>query len=254
MEEINLYDLLRYYAQKWLVIISIAIGGAGIGIVYAYFIQQPVYESSATVLLLDTERTTANQESVTLNNYMELMTSRRVLEPVIDRLNYSGSYDTLVENITVTNARGTDMITVSMSTNNARTSRALLESTLQEFGEQARNLYGDTSVRTSVVDAASEPNNPSNVKPVQQIGLATAAAIALAFIILFFMFDYKNSRRSKEESQQKSRPTTASRKKKEIQPLRSTDQEADDPLDSLINEIETKARKQQPQRRSRKLQ
>ena len=57
MEEINLYDLLRFYAKKWLTIASFAIAGAIIGVIFTYYIQQPLYKSSATVLLVGTNRT-----------------------------------------------------------------------------------------------------------------------------------------------------------------------------------------------------
>ena len=67
MEEINLYDLLRFYAKKWLTIASFAIAGAIIGVIFTYYIQQPLYKSSATVLLVGTNRT-SGQESVVLNN------------------------------------------------------------------------------------------------------------------------------------------------------------------------------------------
>ena len=87
MEEINLYDLLRFYAKKWLTIASFAIAGAIIGVIFTYYIQQPLYKSSATVLLVGTNRT-SGQESVVLNNYVKLFTSRRVLTPVIDKHDY----------------------------------------------------------------------------------------------------------------------------------------------------------------------
>ncbi len=198
MEEINLYDLLRFYAKKWLIIVSFAIAGAIIGLIYTYYIQQPTYKSSATILLVGTNRTAANQESVVLNNYVQLFTSHRVLDPVIEKADYDKGYDTLVADTTAENAKNTDIIDLSISTSKAKTSKALLDNAIQEFGQQAKELYGDNSVRISVVDAASLPGAASNIKPVQQIGIATIAAAVLAIIGLFFAYDYRHSNLKKE--------------------------------------------------------
>ena len=192
MEEINLYDLLRFYAKKWLTIASFAIAGAIIGVIFTYYIQQPLYKSSATVLLVGTNRT-SGQESVVLNNYVKLFNSRRVLTPVIAKHDYDKSFDSLVANTTAENTKNTDFISLSMSTTDAKTSRVMLESTIQEFGKQAKELYGDNSVRISIVDAADTPTSPNNVKPLQQIGIATVALTALSIIGLFFVYDYKHS-------------------------------------------------------------
>ena len=192
MEEINLYDLLRFYAKKWLTIASFAIAGAIIGVIFTYYIQQPLYKSSATVLLVGTNRT-SGQESVVLNNYVKLFNSRRVLTPVIAKHDYDKSFDSLVANTTAENTKNTDFISLSMSTTDAKTSKVMLESAIQEFGKQAKELYGDNSVRISIVDAANAPNGSTNVKPLQQIGIATVALTALSIIGLFFVYDYKHS-------------------------------------------------------------
>ena len=209
MEEINLYDLLRFYAKKWLTIASFAIAGAIIGVIFTYYIQQPLYKSSATVLLVGTNRT-SGQESVVLNNYVKLFNSRRVLTPVITKHDYDKSFDSLVANTTAENTKNTDFISLSMSTTDAKTSKVMLESAIQEFGKQAKELYGDNSVRISIVDAANTPTGSTNVKPLQQIGIATVALTALSIIGLFFVYDYKHSQLTKAANAQpaaKKKPT-----------------------------------------------
>lgn len=193
MEEINLYDLLRFYAKRWLTIAIAAMIGAIISITYTYFIQQPQYKSSATILLVGTDHSSSNQGSVTLNNYVKLFTSRRVIDPVITNNDYSEDYKTLSGNTTAENVKNTDIINVSMSTSNPKTSKALLESAIQEFEKQSKSLYGNSSVKISVVDSADTPNGPSNIKPLQQIGLVAAASVVLTVIVLFFIYDYRKS-------------------------------------------------------------
>ena len=193
MEEINLYDLLRYYAKRWLTITIALMVGAIVGTIYTFYIQQPQYKSSATVLLIGANNTGSNQGSVTINNYVNLFTSRRVLDPVISKLEYNGGYEKLASNTTAENTKNTDIIKLSLKTSSAKDSKALLEAAIQEFDNQSKALYGKTSVKLNVVDSATMPSAPDNVKPVQQIGVATAGAGFLAIVALFFVYDYRKS-------------------------------------------------------------
>ena len=194
MEEINLYDLMRFYARKWLTIATVVMIGATLGIIYTFFVQQPEYKSTATLLLIGTGRT-SNQESVVLNNYVQLFESRRILEPVIAEQKYDGTYDKLASNTTAENVKNTDIIDVSISTSSPKTSKALLEAAIVKFREEAKTLYGDGAIKINVVDAADTPTAPTNVKPLQQIGIAIAAAFALAIVALFFIYDYTTSKK-----------------------------------------------------------
>lgn len=214
MEEINLYDLLRYYVKRWLTIAIAIIVGATIGLVYTFYVQQPQYKSTATVLLIGVNNTGNNQGSVTINNYVNLFTSRRVLEPVIDKLGYNGNYEKLAKSTTAENTKNTDIIKLTMRTNDAKTSKSLLESAIQEFDTQAKALYGKTSVKINVVDSATTPSAPDNIKPVQQIGVATAATTMLTIIALFFVYDYRKSQvTAKQKGVHLEPPTTKARKK-----------------------------------------
>lgn len=204
MEEIDLYDLLRFYAKKWLTIATFVMLGGIAGVAYTYFVQSPQYTSKATILLVGTNRTSSASDSVTLNNYVQLFTSRRVLEPVITEHEYNKGYDTLVSNTTAQNTKNTDIINVSISTSDAKQSKALLEDGIQSFRKQARELYGDNTIKINIVDAASLPGQPTNVKPVMQIGLAVAAGFALGIISLFFMYDYRMSAGKRRRAQRQS--------------------------------------------------
>lgn len=194
MEEINLYDLMRFYARKWLTIATVVMIGAILGVIYTFFVQQPQYKSTATLLLVGTGRT-SNQESVVLNNYVQLFESRRILEPVIAEQKYDSTYDKLAANTNAENVKNTDIINVSISTSSPKTSKALLEAAIEKFRNEAKTLYGDGAIKISVVDAADAPVAPTNVKPIQQIGLAIVAAFALAIVALFFIYDYTTAQK-----------------------------------------------------------
>ena len=185
---------MRFYARKWLTIATVVMIGAILGVIYTFFVQQPQYKSTATLLLVGTGRT-SNQESVVLNNYVQLFESRRILEPVIAEQKYDATYDKLAANTTAENVKNTDIINVSISTSSPKTSKALLEAAIEKFRNEGKTLYGDGAIKINVVDAADAPIAPTNVKPIQQIGLAIAAAFALAIVALFFIYDYATSKK-----------------------------------------------------------
>ena len=206
---------MRFYARKWLTIATVVMIGATLGIIYTFFVQQPQYKSTATLLLIGTGRT-SNQESVVLNNYVQLFESRRILEPVIAEQKYDATYDKLAANTTAENVKNTDISNVSITTSNPKTSKALLEAAIEKFRNEGKTLYGDGAIKINVVDAADAPVAPTNVKPIQQIGLATVAAFALAIAALFFIYDYAatqtKSKLATTANKPVSKPTSARKK------------------------------------------
>lgn len=188
MQEINLYDLLRYYARNWLNLLSALFIGAIIGLVYTNFIQTPLYKSDATMLVVGAR---TSQDATINNNYTELFKSRRVLETVIQQQGYAGNYEQLLARTTATNDKNTDIIKVSIADPASSKSEQLLSASLEAFKKEAGALYGSNNIKT--VDAASAPSTPYNVNILMQVGLAMAATFFLLIIILFFVYDYRTS-------------------------------------------------------------
>lgn len=185
MDEVNLYDLLKYYVKNWLVLLSAIFIGAIIGLVYTNFIQTPLYKSEATILVVGAR---TSVDSTINNNYTELFKSRRVLDPVISDKGYNGGYNQLLSNTTATNNKDTDVILVSMATTSAQKSQDLLVGSLDSFKNEANSLYGSNNIK--IVDSASLPASAYNVSAPLQLGLSIVACFLFAIIILFFIYDY----------------------------------------------------------------
>ena len=193
METINFYQLTRYYARKWPMMIVAILVGVGLGAAYVLSVQQPQYKSSATLLLTGVEQ---GQNTITLTNYTTLFTSRRVLDPVIDRAQYKGSYETLLANTTAKHVKNTDIITVSMNAGEPKMSETLLKQAITEFEKQTEALYGKTKISIKTVDAVNTPSAPASIGLWQAMALGGGGALLLAIVGLFFAYDYdQNSRR-----------------------------------------------------------
>lgn len=191
MEEINLYDLLRYYARNWLNLLSAVLIGAIIGVVYTAFIQIPLYKSEATILVVGASASTTG--TTLNNNYTELFKSRLVLQDTIVKQGYSGDYETLLARTTAITNKNNDVIRISIADTDPSKSQQLLSTAVDTFKQQAGKIYGNSGDNLRTIDTATLPAAPYNVKAVMQVGLAMAAAFFVAVIVLFFVYDYTTS-------------------------------------------------------------
>jgi capsular polysaccharide biosynthesis protein len=194
VQDINLYHLLKFYAKNWLWIVLVTGIGVLAGVVYNNYIQTPLYKSGATLLLISPVDKKVTQDVTLLNNYVELFKSRRVLEPVIAKQNLDLSYDTLVKSIETTNEKNTEVIKVAISTENAQTSRALVEGAVESFKEQITQLYDIDNVK--IVDDASLAITPYNVHKERVLAIATVAGLVVVLTVLFFAYDLTLTKKS----------------------------------------------------------
>ncbi|UTX51094.1 hypothetical protein KI440_02720 [Candidatus Saccharibacteria bacterium TM7i] len=219
MQEINLYDLMRYYAKNWLNLLGALFVGAIIGVAYTGLIQTPLYKSEATMIV--TGRTSA-ADTTTNNNYAELFKSRLVLETVVREKGYNGSYEQLLARTTAVTDKNTDVLKVSIADPDPKTSQLLLTASVDTFKERASNIFKN-SENIKSVDTASLPSKPFNVKTVMQVGLAMAATFFAAIIALFFVYDYKNSNPARTRATEKRAKKTSRQAKKNNTSTTDTD-------------------------------
>ena len=188
MQEINLYKLLAFYAKNWLLIVSLTLAGLLAGVLYNSYVQVPMFKSNATLLYIN-EGARSTQDVTLLNNYVQLFNSRRVIEPVMQKLNVERSFEEMAASVSATNEKSTEVLKLSVSTDDPDFSRTFLREAVISFQEQAEELYGTDNL--TVVDNASSAVPPYNVKQLQQLAIATAAGFVVSLITLFFIYDIK---------------------------------------------------------------
>lgn len=211
VRDMSVYQLLSFYVKKWYWILLLTIVGAGIGFIYSTYIQQPLYKSDATLLLVSSEDKKAASGSTLINNYLALFKSRRVLEPVIAQQHNSISYEELVASTTATNDKNTEVIKISIGTKDPVLSKALVDGVVVSFKNEVKKLYKLENV--TVVDNASESTRPYNVNKVMQIALPATIGLLGSFIILFFIYDTNFSRKKKPSIKKSVTRTTPTKPK-----------------------------------------
>ncbi len=203
MEEINLYKLLRFYVQNWLLILTITLVGFAAGLAYNQFIQVPMYKSNATLLFVNPNGRGSTQDATWLNNYVQLFQSRRVLEPVIKDQNLDASFDSFIGSVSAVNDKGTEVIRLSVSTDDPVRSQEFLRQAVLSFKAEAKELYGNDNLR--IVDNASNAEPPYNVKKELQLAIATGAGFVVSLIVLFFIYDASGGKAGKLGGKKKQR-------------------------------------------------
>jgi len=194
--EINLYDLLAHYAKYWLFIVLSTIIGLAAGMAYTNLIQVPVYKSDATLILVDSIPN-STKDATQINNYLELLKSRRVLQPVINENQLGQTYGELSKSITTSNDKDTEVVKISVSISDPAKSQRVLDDTIVSFKREVKKLYNNDNIE--VIDSASLPSEPANVKSTLQITLGAIAGFLFSIIVVFFIYDYRLSRAANPE-------------------------------------------------------
>jgi len=191
LEEINLYKLLKFYVRYWLVLFVFTFIGLLSGYLFNTYIQTPNYKSNVTLFVVDSDKNPISKDSTLINNYMELIKSRRVLEPVINNLKLNKDYDQIVGALTVSNQKDTAIIKMAVVSDNPETSKNIANLTIESFKKQIDDLYGKENIQ--VVDGASLALSPYNVRKNLQLAIAATAGLLSSIIVIFFMYDYRLS-------------------------------------------------------------
>jgi protein tyrosine kinase modulator len=198
VQDINLYHLLKFYAKKWLWIVIFTTIGALAGFIYNTYIQVPLYKSDATLLLVSTEDRKIGQDSTLINNYIELLKSRRVLEPALVRQGHVMSYNELAASTTATNEKNTEVIKLSIASKDPQMSKRLVDGVVASFKDEVKKLYKLDNI--NIVDNASQASAPYNVHTILFISLTTAAGFISSIILLFFIYDLCFARKNNEHA------------------------------------------------------
>jgi capsular polysaccharide biosynthesis protein len=157
-----------------------------------------MFQSNSKLILVTSPTSASTSNQTLINNYIDLLTSRRVLEPVIEKQGKNISYEKLLSEIKAINQKDTAVIDVSVVTNNAKQSANIANEITDSFKSAVSGLYETSGL--FVVDPAVESSAPSNVhKPVQLL-IFTGIGFATSLISLFFVYDYTGGKIKKNST------------------------------------------------------
>ena len=208
MEEIDLKELFSYAQRKISIIIMITLLCVVISQVYVFFIKTPMYKSSSTIVMVGVKASDdgITQNDVALNQkligtYREIITSRRILEPVINNLNLKYSINELKNNISVSSKNEVDLINISVSNEDKELAALITNEITKVFSEEIVEIYSIENI--SVIDEAIVSEKPYNVSVVKDLIIGLMIGILLSGTVVFVMFFFDTTVKNIDEISRK---------------------------------------------------
>lgn len=200
MEELDLKQLFNIFWSKKVQIILIVLIFIVLGVIYTIGFTTPMYSSSTTLLLAGSESSggeTTNSittTDITLNSklvstYSVLVRSKDVLSQVISNLGMDISWESLRNNVKVSSVEDTEVIEISVTTNNAENSANIANEIAKVFTEKVAEIYNINNVH--VVDEAEVENSPSNINHERDVIIFAfiGLVVAVIYVLLANMLD-----------------------------------------------------------------
>ena len=195
-------DLREYFAiikkRFWIIglitVIAMVVSG-----VISFFMLSPVYESKSTLIVNtekneETQMITGDQFSVSQKlavTYGEIIKSRAVLESVISNLKLDSEYEDLVEKITVSPVKDTQIISISVQDTNPKKARDIANEIPKVFEKEVKRITKANDIQ--VIDKAILPENP--IKPNKIMNVAIAAVLGMMIgLFVVFVLEYLDNK------------------------------------------------------------
>ena len=189
-------DLREYFAiikkRFWIIglisVIAMVISG-----VISFFVLSPVYEAKSTLIVNtekneETQMITGDQFSVSQKlavTYGEIIKSRAVLESVISNLKLDSEYEDLVEKITVSPVKDTQIISISVQDTNPKKARDIANEIPKVFEKEVKRITKANDIQ--VIDKAILPENPIKPNKIMNVAIAAVFGMMIGLFVVFLL-------------------------------------------------------------------
>ena len=196
MEEIDLAELFEYFLKRAFIIVITALVFLVGGLTYTVFLKEPLYKSDVNVIIVNKNSQTSSslQSELAANQklaatYRELVTSRSVLNEVIEDLDLTYTVSELQKMISVENVNETEIIKITVSSSDPKEAKKIANETANIFQEEVKDIYNLENV--SIVDKAILAKEPYNINIIKEsiIYIAIGMVLSCGVIFVFYYFD-----------------------------------------------------------------
>lgn len=195
-------DLREYFfiikKKLWVIALSAIICGLVSGLI-SFFMLNPVYEASTTLIVNKEE-----DEKVQMNTsddlnfvqklavtYGEIIKSRTVITSTINKLGLDSTYEEISNSITVTNINNTQIIKISVQNNNPHLAAKICNTIPKIFGVEAERVVKANGIE--IIDKAEIPKNP--IKPNKMMNIAIAMVLGImGSVFVIFLLEALNTK------------------------------------------------------------
>ena len=206
MEEINLKEVYSYFKSRllWMILAIVVI--VIIGNVYTILTRVPMYQSNTTIVLVGESKKGYSQTDSQLNQnligtYSEIITSRKVLQQVIDNLKLKMTVDELSKNITTSSVEDTEIIRITVNNEKKKMAVKIADEVASVFSEEIQDIYNLENV--AIIDKAEEADAPYNINYVKDNVIYLMIGVVLSFGVVFVMYYFDTTIKSSEIVEEK---------------------------------------------------
>lgn len=206
MEEINLKEVYSYFKSRllWMILAIVVI--VIIGNVYTILTRVPMYQSNTTIVLVGESKKEYSQTDSQLNQnligtYSEIITSRKVLQQVIDNLKLKMTVDELSKNITTSSVEDTEIIRITVNNEKKKMAVKIADEVADVFSDEIQDIYNLENV--AIIDKAEVAKEPYNINYVKDNVIYLMIGVVLSFGVVFVMYYFDTTIKSSEIVEEK---------------------------------------------------
>ena len=206
MEEINLKEVYSYFKSRLLWMILAIVMIVIIGNVYTILTRVPMYQSNTTIVLVGESKKEYSQTDSQLNQnligtYSEIITSRKVLQQVIDNLKLKMTVDELSKNITTSSVEDTEIIRITVNNEKKKMAAEIANEVADVFSDEIQDIYNLENV--AIIDKAEVAKEPYNINYVKDNVIYLMIGVVLSFGVVFVMYYFDTTIKSSEIVEEK---------------------------------------------------
>lgn len=182
--------LLRHI---WIIILSAVIGVASFGF-YTYTMIDPLYESQSMMYVLTKSTSLTSLADVQLgtqltNDYVVFITSRPVVDKVIDNLDLDMTYKEFLDHVSVDNPSNTRILKVTVRHTDPQMAQTIVNELTDVAASRVAEVMDTDAPR--VADYGHLPEHPSSPSIVKNsaIGGMLLALLAIAIIVIHYLLN-----------------------------------------------------------------
>ncbi|ERM91305.1 YveK family protein [Caldanaerobacter subterraneus] len=195
-EELDLREVFLILRKRIKIILLITVLAMLVSGLISYYVLSPVYKASTSLIISRTQNITINNQiqlqdiqtsRMLAATYSEIVKSRRVLQPVVTKLNLPMSVEDLKGKIDVTSKDNTEIIEISVRDNNPERAAEIANAIASSFMDNIVKIMKIDNVQ--VIDRAVPPT--SKVSPKTSLNVVIAGVLGLMIsIFLVFLLEY----------------------------------------------------------------
>lgn len=187
--EIDLLELLGEFRRKIWIILGVIVLFGGVAGAFSKFVLTPQYKSTAMVYILSKETTLTSLADLQIGSqltkdYSVMITSRPVLEEVIEKQKLSLSYNQLKRMIRISNPADTRILNMSVSDTDPVRAKAIVDAVAKASSDYIGDIM--EMIPPKIIENGVVPDNPTspNIKKNAALGGLALSVAACGFITL----------------------------------------------------------------------